>query len=169
MPRPEATRTNTLKTKRRDFINALINRGVDDRISSRRHNLDPRSHVGRLQRRVGLVNFESHQKFCFDDEMWTIENVNATNGQIVVACLTADFTMQNVLIKIGLKITKNIMKKFCSQCVNQTLQKVTMFIGQEGSVVCHLSKYKIPPARGTSRVNSKSNKTATAPTCFLTS
>ncbi|ESO03424.1 hypothetical protein HELRODRAFT_192032 [Helobdella robusta] len=101
------------------------------------------------------------------------QHINTVNEQIVVACLTTDFAMQNVLIQMGLrvlsvdgllikqtknyvlrchaclKITKNMMKKFCSHCGNQTLQKVSMSIAEDGSVVCHLSKYKIPSARGT--------------------
>ncbi len=76
-----------------------------------------------------------------------------------VACLTADFAMQNVLLQMGLrvlspdgrritrakqwalrcfscfKITRDMGKLFCPQCGNNTLKRVSISVDAQGSVM----------------------------------
>ncbi|XP_060734838.1 RNA-binding protein NOB1 isoform X3 [Tachysurus vachellii] len=82
---------------------------------------------------------------------------------VSVGCLTTDFAMQNVLIQIGLKVlsvngmlikhtrnyilrchacfktTTNMNKAFCPHCGNNTLKKVAVTLGQDGSTRMHFS------------------------------
>jgi len=75
----------------------------------------------------------------------------------LVACMTSDFAMQNVLMQIGLNIigvegklirhvrnyvlwcygcfkkTFKLDKKFCPSCGNQTLQRITASLGPSGT------------------------------------
>ncbi|XP_048751844.1 RNA-binding protein NOB1-like [Ostrea edulis] len=101
---------------------------------------------------------------------------------VTVGCLTTDFAMQNVLIQMGLnvisvegllirraksfvlrcfacmKITKDMIKEFCPYCGNNTLQKVSMTVEDDGSIRYFLSrrkpistkgmKYQLPLPRG---------------------
>ncbi|XP_022084009.1 RNA-binding protein NOB1-like [Acanthaster planci] len=117
-----------------------------------------------------------------DDEGWiTPGNINrihqeARNEQtldsIVVACMTADFAMQNVLIQMGIpvlsvegmlikkaksfvlrcrscfKITTNMTKVFCPHCGNKTLDKVTVTTDEDGTQHIHLSHRKVIHKRG---------------------
>ncbi|XP_013380649.1 RNA-binding protein NOB1 [Lingula anatina] len=97
---------------------------------------------------------------------------NTQRADVEVGCITTDFAMQNVLIQMGLnvvsvdgmlikqaksyvlrcfacfKITTNMMKAFCPNCGNQTLQKIAMTVGDDGSVHYHLSRRKPVTARG---------------------
>jgi len=79
-----------------------------------------------------------------------------------VGCITADFAMQNVLLQIGLHIqdirgrvikyaktfvlrchacfksTKDMTKKFCPSCGNNTLIRTSVSIGSDGVLQYHL-------------------------------
>ncbi|XP_023646157.2 RNA-binding protein NOB1 isoform X1 [Paramormyrops kingsleyae] len=83
---------------------------------------------------------------------------------IRVGCVTTDFSMQNVLIQIGLhvlsvngmlirqtrnyilrchacfKTTTNMTKIFCPNCGNKTLKKVAVTINEDSSMQMHFSK-----------------------------
>ncbi|KAL0978017.1 hypothetical protein UPYG_G00164830 [Umbra pygmaea] len=83
---------------------------------------------------------------------------------VTVGCLTTDFAMQNVLIKIGLhvltvngmlikqtknhilrchacfKTTTNMSKVFCTHCGNQTLKRIAVTVHENGSMQMHFSK-----------------------------
>ncbi|XP_069574517.1 RNA-binding protein NOB1 isoform X1 [Brachyistius frenatus] len=85
-------------------------------------------------------------------------------ADVTVGCLTTDFAMQNVLIQIGLRVlsvngmvikqarnyilrchacfktTSNMNKAFCPHCGNQTLKKLAVTVGEDGSVQMHFSK-----------------------------
>lgn len=113
-----------------------------------------------------------------DDEGWiTPSNLKAkklemlgANGvpededkEIIVACLTNDFAMQNVLKQIGLhvlsadgviiKVTKTWIlrcyscyattpkmdKQFCPKCGNKTLKRVSITLNADGSQQIHIS------------------------------
>lgn len=87
-----------------------------------------------------------------------------SNQEVQVACITTDFAMQNVLIKMGLhvfsvdgmkirtirsyvlrchacfSITKIMTKKFCPKCGNDTLKRVPVEIKPDGSVQYFLSR-----------------------------
>jgi RNA-binding protein NOB1 len=91
---------------------------------------------------------------------------------IGVACLTTDFAVQNVLLHMGLhivsldgmlvrrlksyvfrchgcfKITKNMSKKFCWNCGNATLDRVSVTVNTDGSMAYHLSRRKPTTTRG---------------------
>jgi len=102
--------------------------------------------------------------------------------QTKVACLSTDFAVQNVLMHMGLKvvsldgmlikrlktfvlrcygcfkITSVMTKKFCPECGNATLRKVSVTMNPDGGIVYHLSqrktfstkglKYSLPAPRG---------------------
>ncbi|VDP01536.1 unnamed protein product [Soboliphyme baturini] len=92
-----------------------------------------------------------------------------------VACLTTDFSVQNVLIHMGLKVvsvdgllirrlntyilrcyscfatTSKVTKKFCPNCGNDTLKKLSITVNPDGSTIYHLSRRKIITTKGTNR------------------
>ncbi|KAJ3170508.1 Nin1 binding protein [Geranomyces variabilis] len=106
---------------------------------------------------------------------------------IAVACITADFAMQNVLLQLGLrllsvdgvavktiksfvlrchacyKVTKDMEKKFCPACGNNTLMRTTVGVDSRGNVTYYLkknfqynnrgTKYSIKEPKGGRRAN----------------
>uniref|UniRef100_A0A3B5LU85 Uncharacterized protein n=1 Tax=Xiphophorus couchianus TaxID=32473 RepID=A0A3B5LU85_9TELE len=95
-------------------------------------------------------------------------------ADVRVGCLTTDFAMQNVLIQMGLHVlsvgglvirrarsyilrchacfrtTSNMSKAFCPHCGNQTLKKLAVTVGNDGSIQMHFSKNpKVMNPRGT--------------------
>ncbi|XP_039252998.2 RNA-binding protein NOB1-like [Styela clava] len=108
-----------------------------------------------------------------EDEGWiTPDNIQKiqqdergdSDLNVQVACITTDFAMQNVLLKMGLNvfsvdgmliktvrsyvlrchacffITKLMTKKFCPKCGNNTLKRVPVEIKPDGSVKYFLSR-----------------------------
>ncbi|ORX43231.1 hypothetical protein BCR36DRAFT_336195 [Piromyces finnis] len=121
-----------------------------------------------------------------DDEGWiTPDNINKYHAKHYgwntkkeaktydVACMTADFAMQNVLIQMNLKIlsvdgmiihrlknwelrchacyysTTDMSKKFCPQCGHDTLIRTSVSIDKYGNKVYHLKKNFNYRVRGT--------------------
>ncbi|KAJ8302934.1 hypothetical protein KUTeg_019330 [Tegillarca granosa] len=100
-------------------------------------------------------------------------NVNTEMANVAVGCLTTDFAIQNVLIQMGLnvisvdgmlikkaksyvlrcfacmKLTTTVTKQFCPWCGNNTLQKVSMSVEEDGSIKYFLSRRKPVSTRGT--------------------
>lgn len=100
-------------------------------------------------------------------------DVNTEIANVAVGCLTTDFAIQNVLIQMGLnvisvdgmlikkaksyvlrcfacmKITTTVTKQFCPWCGNNTLQKVSMTVEEDGSIKYFLSRRKPVSTRGT--------------------
>ncbi|XP_060069400.1 RNA-binding protein NOB1-like [Ylistrum balloti] len=100
-------------------------------------------------------------------------DVNTERADVAVGCLTTDFAIQNVLIQMGLnvisvdgmlirkaksyvlrcfaclRITSNILKEFCPSCGNNTLQKVSMTVEEDGTIRYFLSRRKPISTRGT--------------------
>nr|CAG4649422.1 EOG090X07WR [Scapholeberis mucronata] len=92
--------------------------------------------------------------------------------QMDVACLTTDFSMQNVMMNMGLHVvslegrliheartyilrcyacfrtTSNVTKVFCPKCGNQTLKKVAVSLNEDGTMQIHISSRKKLTARG---------------------
>jgi len=92
--------------------------------------------------------------------------------EIIVACLTSDFAMQNVLKQMGLhtlsadgiiikeaktwilrcyacfKTTTRMELKFCPNCGNKTLKRVSMTLNKDGSQQIHISTRKPLSNRG---------------------
>ncbi|KAG0246697.1 Nin1 binding protein [Mortierella sp. GBA43] len=90
-----------------------------------------------------------------------------------VACTTADFAMQNVLLQMGLnllsidgvrigkvkswvlrchactKVTSDMEKKFCPSCGNATLMRTSTSTDQNGNVKYYLKKNMVYNNRGT--------------------
>ncbi|XP_029212428.2 RNA-binding protein NOB1-like [Acropora millepora] len=95
-----------------------------------------------------------------------INSAAATN--VVVGCLTTDFAMQNVLIQMGLhvisldgmlirevrsyvlkchacfRVTRQLQKKFCPWCGNNTLLRIPMTIDDQGETRFYLPKRSKP-------------------------
>ncbi|KAL3860435.1 hypothetical protein ACJMK2_010559 [Sinanodonta woodiana] len=93
-------------------------------------------------------------------------------AKVVVGCLTTDFSMQNVLIQMGLnvisvdgmiikraknfvlrcfacmKICKDLTKEFCPHCGNKSLQRVSMTVEEDGTIRYFLSRRKPVTAKG---------------------
>jgi RNA-binding protein NOB1 len=87
------------------------------------------------------------------------KNVEALRHEIAVACITTDFSMQNVMLQIGLRqlstdgmlikrvkqwilkciacftTTTEMARMFCPKCGNNTLERVSYSIGQDGQMV----------------------------------
>jgi len=121
-----------------------------------------------------------------DDEGWiTPDNINKFHAKHYgwntkkesktydVACMTADFAMQNVLIQMNLKIlsvdgmiihriknwelrchacyftTTDMSKKFCPQCGHDTLIRTSVSIDRNGNKIYHLKKNFNYRLRGT--------------------
>ena len=94
------------------------------------------------------------------------------NREIVVAILTTDFAMQNVMKQIGIhvlsaegviiketktwilrcyacfKTTPHMDKQFCPNCGNKTLKKVSVTLNADGTQQIHISTRKSLSARG---------------------
>ncbi|XP_031564001.1 RNA-binding protein NOB1-like [Actinia tenebrosa] len=116
-----------------------------------------------------------------DEEGWiTPENIRAIQDEmghnrldaspanVEVGCLTTDFSMQNVLIQMGLhvvsvdgmlirearsyvlkchacfRVTHQLQKVFCPWCGNKTLKRVTMTIDENGVTHYNMSNRKRP-------------------------
>jgi len=99
-------------------------------------------------------------------------SADCASQAVVVGCLTLDFSMQNVLIQMGLsvvsidgmlikkarsyvqrcsacmKITTNMGKEFCPVCGNSTLRRLAMTVDSEGRVQYCFSKRRPPTTRG---------------------
>ncbi|KRZ76830.1 RNA-binding protein NOB1 [Trichinella papuae] len=98
--------------------------------------------------------------------------VDSANDTVPVACLTADFAIQNVLLHMGLKVvsvdgmlikqlktyilrcfscfhtTSKMMKKFCPNCGNATLKRLAISVDENGCTVFHFSRRKVISVRG---------------------
>ncbi|RKP25216.1 Nin one binding Zn-ribbon like-domain-containing protein [Syncephalis pseudoplumigaleata] len=98
---------------------------------------------------------------------------NRVAQQVDVACMTADFAMQNVLIQMGLhlmsmdgmvirrvktwvlrchacyKITTDMEKQFCPSCGNNTLLRVTAGLNSDGELCIYLKDKFQYNTRGT--------------------
>ena len=107
----------------------------------------------------------------------------ADQEQVDVACMTSDFAMQNVLIHMGLnvaspygcqliketktwilrchacyKTTPDMSKRFCPNCGNPTLKRVTVTLNEDGTQQIHINakrqltsrgkKYSLPAPKG---------------------
>ena len=92
--------------------------------------------------------------------------------EIIVACLTSDFAMQNVLKQMGLhllstdgliikqtktwilrcyacfKTTTRMEKQFCPNCGNKTLKRVSVTLNADGTQQVHISARKPLSTRG---------------------
>ncbi|KRY52538.1 E3 ubiquitin-protein ligase synoviolin [Trichinella britovi] len=105
--------------------------------------------------------------------------VGSANDTVPVACLTADFAIQNVLLHMGLKVvsvdgmlikqlktyilrcfscfhtTSKMMKKFCPNCGNATLKRLAISVDENGCTVFHFSrrKFSIPAPKGGKHAN----------------
>jgi len=99
-----------------------------------------------------------HKKKAFSGDVQSAED-----KAIVVACMTTDFAMQNVLKQIGLNIlgtngmviketktwilrcygcyttTPAMDKQFCPKCGNKTLKRVSVTVNRDGSQQIHIS------------------------------
>lgn len=120
----------------------------------------------------------------FSDEGWitssNIEEMQKKMGAMIlnevssvcIACITTDFSVQNVLLQIGLhilsvdgmlikntrvyilrcyacyKTTSNTSKKFCPNCGNKTLKRVAVSYNEEGSKNIHINFKKPINIRG---------------------
>ncbi|GFY51068.1 RNA-binding protein NOB1 [Trichonephila inaurata madagascariensis] len=95
------------------------------------------------------------------------------NASAVVACITTDYSMQNVLIQMGLnvisvdgmlikrthvfilrcyscyKTTGDSTKVFCPNCGNNTLKRVSVTVSEDGTKRIHINFKKPIPIRGT--------------------
>ncbi|GFV00072.1 RNA-binding protein NOB1 [Trichonephila clavipes] len=95
------------------------------------------------------------------------------NVSVVVACITTDYSMQNVLIQMGLnvisvdgmlikqtrvfilrcyscyKTTNDPTKVFCPNCGNSTLKRVSVTVNEDGTKRIHINFKKPIPIRGT--------------------
>lgn len=95
---------------------------------------------------------------------------NIDDRQIQVGCMTSDFSMQNVLIQIGIavlsvdgllikkprsyvlkcvtcsKITTNMSKQFCKHCGYKSLERVVVSIDENGNKV-YRGRRKTPSAK----------------------
>lgn len=118
-----------------------------------------------------------------DDSGWiTVSNITQIKKDLdpdlledevsPVACITADFAMQNVLKQIGLKVstydgrliyrvrtfilrcttcfkTTSVMsKKFCPNCGHSTLKKVAVTVDENGKYQIHINSRRPLTARG---------------------
>jgi len=126
---------------------------------------------------------EEEESESEDEEGWITPNniqevkrsmggVDEERTAVEVGCLTLDFSMQNVLIQMGLnvisidgmlikraksyvqrcsacmKICTNMEKEFCPVCGNHTLQRIAMTVNDDGSIQYFMSRRKPVSLRG---------------------
>ncbi|KAF9965453.1 Nin1 binding protein [Mortierella alpina] len=136
---------------------------------------------------AGAANVDGNDDEDDDGEWITPENVKKYNRHgtlkakkkvrksllMQVACTTADYAMQNVLLQMGLnllsvdglrigkvknwvlrchactKVTQDMDKKFCPSCGNATLMRTSTSTDQNGNVKYYLKKNMVYNLRGT--------------------
>ncbi|KAF9292648.1 Nin1 binding protein [Mortierella alpina] len=136
---------------------------------------------------AGATNVDGEDDEDDDGEWITPENVKKYNRHgtlkakkkvrkpllMQVACTTADYAMQNVLLQMGLnllsvdglriskvknwvlrchactKVTQDMDKKFCPSCGNATLMRTSTSTDQNGNVKYYLKKNMVYNLRGT--------------------
>uniref|UniRef100_K3X822 C3H1-type domain-containing protein n=1 Tax=Globisporangium ultimum (strain ATCC 200006 / CBS 805.95 / DAOM BR144) TaxID=431595 RepID=K3X822_GLOUD len=110
------------------------------------------------------------------------KGVEAISDGIKVACITTDFSMQNVLLQIGLRLLSSegmlikrvkqwilkciacfttsteMERMFCPKCGNNTMERVSYSLGQDGKMTFHTranrpvkltgTKYSLPKPKG---------------------
>ncbi|KFD50961.1 hypothetical protein M514_08143 [Trichuris suis] len=100
------------------------------------------------------------------------ENSVQPKEVFTVACLTSDFAVQNTLTQMGLnvlsvdgrsiehakkfvlrcfscfQVSTDVTKKFCPNCGNDTLTKLTVSYDSNGAIVYHFSKRKVITPKG---------------------
>ncbi|KRZ28569.1 E3 ubiquitin-protein ligase synoviolin B [Trichinella pseudospiralis] len=74
--------------------------------------------------------------------------VDSANDTVPVACLTADFAIQNWSLKFKLNTTSKMMKKFCPNCGNATLKRLAISVDENGCTVFHFSRRNVISVRG---------------------
>lgn len=110
------------------------------------------------------------------------KGVEAISDGIKVACITTDFSMQNVLLQIGLRLLSSegmlikrvkqwilkciacfttsteMERMFCPKCGNNTMERVSYSLGQDGKMTFHTranrpvkltgTKFSLPKPKG---------------------
>lgn len=110
------------------------------------------------------------------------KGVEAIGDGLQVACITTDFSMQNVLLQIGLRLlsaegmlikrvkqwilkciacfttSTEMERMFCPKCGNNTMERVSYSLGQDGKMTFHTranrpvkltgTKYSLPKPKG---------------------
>ncbi|XP_015729762.1 RNA-binding protein NOB1 [Coturnix japonica] len=123
----------------------------------------------------GAEEEEDEDEGSDDDEGWitpsNLKQVQQDTGHcdtvpanVQVGCVTTDFSMQNVLLQMGLHVlavngmlirqarshilrchgcfrtTSDMTKVFCPHCGNKTLKKVAVSVSEDGSLHMHFSR-----------------------------
>jgi len=130
-----------------------------------------------------MEDSEEEESESEDEDGWITPNniqevkrsmggVDEERAVVEVGCLTLDFSMQNVLIQMGLnvisidgmlikraksyvqrcsacmKICTNMEKEFCPVCGNHTLQRIAMTVNEDGSIQYFMSRRRPVNLRG---------------------
>ncbi|TMW58513.1 hypothetical protein Poli38472_010072 [Pythium oligandrum] len=104
---------------------------------------------------INAVNYSNFKASPFGDG----KNLETIRHELPVACITTDYSMQNVMLQIGLRLlstegmiikrvkqwilkciacfttTTEMERLFCPKCGNSTLERVSYSIGQDGQMV----------------------------------
>ncbi|VDN30632.1 unnamed protein product [Gongylonema pulchrum] len=107
-----------------------------------------------------------------DEILGHIGEVAVPERNMKVACITTDFAMQNVLLRLGLNLlsidgyrirqlksyilrcracfaTTTIMtKRFCPRCGNNCLHRVAVTVNEDGTMQLHINWKRLQSARG---------------------
>lgn len=127
------------------------------------------------------INNDNSKKFV-ESPFGDGKGVEEISSSIQVACITTDFSMQNVLLQIGLRLLSSegmVIKRvkqwilkciacfttstemdriFCPKCGNNTMERVSYSIGQDGQMTFYTranrptkllgTKYSLPKPKG---------------------
>uniref|UniRef100_A0A915Q498 RNA-binding protein NOB1 n=1 Tax=Setaria digitata TaxID=48799 RepID=A0A915Q498_9BILA len=101
-----------------------------------------------------------------------IGEITVPEKEMKVACITTDFSMQNILLRLGLYLlsvngyrihqlnnyilrcracfatTAVMTKRFCSRCGNDSLHRVAVSVAEDGTVQLHINWNRLQSARG---------------------
>nr|CTP81985.1 Bm6803 [Brugia malayi] len=107
-----------------------------------------------------------------DEILGHIGEISMPEKEMKVACVTTDFAMQNVLLRLGLYLlsingyrihrlnsyilrcwacfaTTNVMtKRFCPRCGNDSLHRVAVSIADDGMMQLHINWNRLQSSRG---------------------
>ncbi|CAB4490799.1 unnamed protein product [Rhizophagus irregularis] len=95
------------------------------------------------------IDFNNDCSLSKDEPIVEISTHKLKERYVKIACMTTDYSMQNILCHACFKITTNTEKKFCPNCGNAALIRTSTSTDANGNVTYYLKKNFQYNLRGT--------------------